>query len=710
MSWREYLFGDASHLGGIAIKTGALAKRWRPGRRSTEIKRSKALRQAQSTAIVDQFAKARAALKKAGQTGITIKPGAVKPGTNVAITPARPPGAPSTVPRGVYTGAVRPLPTTPVRRPGVLTGALHGFLAGLTDHFGDGMGDGGIVVAPGGPAAPPGSGGVVIDPVTGLPLPPGWGVDPTTGNLIPPGDPAPLTNPNGTPYTGNAQVWVSQTPVQMFWDPRGVVDPQDTGAVKPFQDPCLYPDGAPIVGQVWLPKLNLESMNPDVFRPFTRAAVVTDDTPAITWPRTDGVDYFHVGRGESYPNQVGRPGYRYKGTHAVDGNLYRQGLSSQARLPWGPVEPWGPLAQMENKKGGGNNVVYYMQAAFDWSGNDPTTAAYPFLYDWMFDDFIQWKVMPADLWLSTGVPISSMTSGVYLPYQPSPLLHNLDFLDSLATGNHGMPQVLNWTTGLLDFDTLAAWCNQNGEKWARLGAVISQAKQRPFLVATIYDVTEVQVAPGVNGTNPVGPLPTPPLTPAPPLVDQYGSPYPIDPVSGLPYDPATGQLLDPATGLPVPGTQPVNTGSGYPGYPGDPYGGGYPGYPGDPYGGGGYGPMPGVADWGDPYSTGYNDPNGPQFVPNDGGGMVDYGDGGYAYPGDPAPPAPVDPSMQQQLQQMQLMMQQMMQQQGGGGGQLPPVMPPFVDQFDFIDQPMDDYAAQDYADFVDPELVGDDYS
>jgi hypothetical protein len=589
MGLLDGLFGEDGFFGAaINIQNGKNAGKFRPGRRSTE-KKLAAMRYAKALA-----------LKKAGGTALTppkpspfpVAGGVVlKPGT-LPITPPlsppifRPPAGPPVAlgpigplppplpPRTTVFTPPPPPPPTPIGRVRSMMG-LHGF-------FGDDP-----ITNPTAPVDPGAAGSAGIDPTQGA----------TNGN--------PDAQPN---YHGNAQVWLSNEALQLTWggwrplrnaNPGGNLN----GVAPP---PITYPDGTPVTGRCWLPAIDL---TPAGYQPFTR------EVDPIDW------DVNNNHGPESFP-AAALPGFDFRGTHVYDGAAMTAWNGGQGPAPWGGgVEPWGPRSILGRSVHGG--PAYYLYSAFDWRGVDPTTAAYPWVYDFLATDGSKptWSLAPADLWLSDRSPVSS-ASVFHLP-EGSPFLC-VDFLDALATGAHGMPQVIDPSTGVFHLDAFKQWAmSEPSGQWKQVLPFLNGT----FVCATIYDV--------VDAVGPQGAIAPTPIAPTPGPSSGTGTPQPLpDGATGGPLiDPATGLPIDPITGLPI-GTPP----GGFPptdvgGQPTDLP----PGY--FPSGGGG-----GYVDAGGGYNyppPGYNYP--PQFdqgpPPTDGSVLPSAADASFTDVAQPVPSA-----------------------------------------------------------------------
>ena len=186
--------------------------------------------------------------------------------------------------------------------------------------------------------------------------------------------------------------------------------------------------------------------------------------------------------------------------------------------------------------------------SWDWSQLDPTTQAYPYLAARGIYSFPSWAPFPCDFWRSDGKSIGDGAS-----LMPDGPLACLEFLDALVTGAHSVPVIVD-----LDGNISTDGLRQVVALYPQLGPIFSSG----MLLTTIYDVPGVQSPLGftlspnlpapTSGAGAAAPSPPASTSPAP-LVDASGNPYPTDPTSGYQFDPSTGELLDPTTGQPIPG-------------------------------------------------------------------------------------------------------------------------------------------------------------
>jgi hypothetical protein len=529
-----HLFGDDGLLGSLSIRDGKNRGHWRPGKRSTEL--AIAARRLAST-----------------KTGKHIKPMAtgkkpaagVKPVSTVARIPTAAPSKPvSTVARGVVASspaAKRPPPAAKKPAPKKPTPSVRraGFLGALIGACLDGLGD--TTTDPTNPSDP-------------------TNTDPATADQT---------------YTPNAKVWISTDQVQMYWgqpqepgqtqqqlntDPRWgghkrALGPQDQNfdanqnpwyyGVQGLASltPATYPDGTPIVGRIWLPKVNLIDADPRVYREWWRHALISLYGLAHPDARSDRDDMPYIQGDGSGPYE----GYVYYGSNGTGFNGERGAFPASG----GPQSLQGHFAYWDDSIHDKRDWDQWsMRCSFDWSVLNPTQAAYPWLFDAICPDrILGWVEQPADLWRSDGQSFSVGGSLLLAGAVAAPwFFHCVEFLDNLIAGAHGLPAVVD-STGAFNQQAFIDWC-QKDPQWSQLVNVWNQGGA--FMLATIYDNKPVVFQPPA----PIAPDATDPSANAGGVQYDPTTGYPIDPNTGLPidpntnlpFDPTTGQYYDPSTG------------------------------------------------------------------------------------------------------------------------------------------------------------------
>jgi len=543
-------------------RRGKFQRLWRPGYRSSELKlrRTSSANQAQKAAKAGQAAQPQVTRAPGANpvqvTAIPPKPVKGPPPVAAVVSPAKVQGAPP--PPAVVTKTPTKTTTPPPPPPAPKAQEVS---AGKYGRRLSGLGD----VTVGGGGLPP-EGDSTTDPVDQQP---------------------------DEQYVPNATVWVSVDKIQLYWfsldDIRraggkiyaGVIrgdgvptddeggnrtwemdglvqfdahaDPNNPVvarymslgggpvAVSDLRDKIMWPNGAPMVGRVWMPRALADGSPvalPGLPGAFSRmvAAPWFEASPLQRWGRlpsryrqeTCGRPMYVPGASmgifgdypaDSWLNYLCTvfPGYKLLGTNFGNndgsprpGAPWRQGINAISLRkdmpplkpipdellgsPWGPVATFTPCERWYNglfDAGGDTNAdaavgyVYFDQytiaAAFDWSKQDPTTAAYPWLYDVLSPELLGWQSYLADLWRSDLEPINKAGLAPALAGAPWPF-HCLEFLDAMVTGKNGMP-VLVTDDGILDIEKLQKWMDT--PPWDRLRTVWK--KGAAFNLATIYD-------------------------------------------------------------------------------------------------------------------------------------------------------------------------------------------------------------------------------
>jgi len=341
-------------------------------------------------------------------------------------------------------------------------------------------------------------------------------------------------------YVPNGEVWLTQAPMQLYWDHIQDALWGDISRLARARDPITLPDGTPLIGHIWLPKRNIEVVNPNLYHPFTFTT--------STRPLSKGGKWTYELRGaERLANQemlnhygfaaIAMPDGWYAGVsnlhplHSGTGLPHEKGLWSE--LP--QFSPYGPRAfRSPNTDDGPDGAIFrywnqfQWKVNFDWSVKDPITQAYPWWFLNVGSDLPGFSVVPADFWRSD---LQDIGNG-FPDFMPGPpwLFACIEFLDYLATGQHGLPQLIT-SEGTLDPKAFIDWAISSGW-WPssdRTRLSRTQLKRMwergPFVLATIYDVPGIQTAY-------LPPVP-PPQLPLPP--DEYQEPY-QDPLRDQPYD------------------------------------------------------------------------------------------------------------------------------------------------------------------------------
>ncbi len=413
-------------------------------------------------------------------------------------------------------------------------------------------------------------------------------------------------------YVPSGKAWVSVEAIPFYWDPIGTrkrTDPatrqiyyvnQDergwASEQTPYAplDPVVFPDGTPLVGHVWFPKVNLSDLNPTIYRGFKRRV-------GIGWgglyPRmkanSDAEELVIAPDPEAVPN-----GYQYFGVNTTGRN------GEVSKFP----PSGGPEAEMLKFETGWiwaeamnvQWVEWVMNNSFDWTEATPTKAAYPWLYDNFGAKFLGWLEQPADFWRSDGKSLSEGGS-LALPGPPWPFAC-IEFLDAFVLGAHGLPKVLR-TDGTIDMRAVVEKYTAMGAPWDRLVNVFNQGA--PVMFATIYDNKPANLIPEAPPMM-TEPAPTEPpasgpgdaipadvttteattVATAPPaepeiFVDEYGNEIPPSELDyyqdiGVAIPQATAGAPPPPSGATVIATAPPSSSSSssypasYPNYPGAP--------------------------------------------------------------------------------------------------------------------------------------------
>ena len=384
--------------------------------------------------------------------------------------------------------------------------------------------------------------GLLGDPLGG-PLPPGYD-DPAqmfqsgdAGDAGDAGDEQAITNTPTGPELGNGFVWVTETAVPLQW-PMYFLD--DRGG----RPSLTWPDGTPARSRIWLPAVNMA----DFFDPVQYARGVnpwlaewrnsvqryaSESTWGGGWSDSQAASEAWGGRAWSY---------------VIPGWCRPGGVGAQAGNPNPPA--WPGLAWREEIAHGRGyaaqdkcGTLRSLFASFDWSKENPTIRAYPWLYLNVANgaEWITWRKMPADLYrydLQPGDPTR-------LP--PLAWLA-LDFLDAIQTGAHGFPILVKTGAGggkVLDHAALSAFLQTpEGAAWAPL--ILDP--RGDSMLAIIYDVDRVapELVPD-DGSRTWDPQLDREAAAdeealdeeAPPAEDPYAEdPYAADPYAADPYDPS----------------------------------------------------------------------------------------------------------------------------------------------------------------------------
>lgn len=545
MSWLEGMFGLGA-FDGPTLKVGKRPGKWRAGKRSTELRRLKIKRPVKPMPGLHA-----GAFKPTVNAPTGLRHGA---GANLpsSAMPQPQPGAVRRAPAPVAGGSMRPgggraSMQAPVFRgmaaPAIARGATSG-LSGLGQPtFSAGMF--------------PGSGG---DGST--PPPDGSTSDPNAGDTG-----------NDSGYTPNGAIWLSLNNQQPIYWPDG--------------SQVLYPDGTPMVGTLWLPKLDLSTIDfqihPNLAVVFDAGLLAFDRAKTPTQPigtvglNTNLLQFPHglrwLGRnvGGTSDDRLEDLIYDYiannRGSVGALADLFERilqlvtGAAAPLSRPFDPVQPapvdpatlnaivtqttspvWsgpGPTDTLGpqviiSHSGSSTLVTFGLGGSFDWSTLDPTQQAYALLAThYGQTGFLKWASLPADLWRSDGVLISAGVPS-QLPVGPFACL---EFLDALVTGVHGVPIAIT-PDGKVSQAALIALAQ--APNMAPLATAGIFDPSRPMLLCTVYDAFgQGAGAPGMH-ISPL-PAPTPPPSDGAPPPDQGPA---IDPATGLPIDPATGLPID----------------------------------------------------------------------------------------------------------------------------------------------------------------------
>jgi hypothetical protein len=355
-----------------------------------------------------------------------------------------------------------------------------------------------------------------------------------------------MTLPDGTAVIGASGLMVDPTLLANNYEPTGnYLQAARIGedALNAMRQPILWPDGTPMVGRVWLPKLDMRQLgNPD-FADFDRSIEVPwyDAHFAKGLDKTMDAVIRDQNRAEFLKLWVRYPGYRYLGLNfgnehgdvnplapwrAINPNHMPPGAPidpTVMQAPFGPTavfstSEWNQKDSWADRGGDVHRDTYTIHCSFDWSQVDPTTAAYPWLYDVFGPAIVGWQPMPADLWRSDGGAVETVGLPSAMPVPPWPF-NCLEFQTALITGDHGVPVCVQpdgtLDVGLLEqaFAQVPGW-DLLRQAWHRGSA---------FMLATIYDgstgAAETAFDPsltagGVTFARPIAP-PSGPLTPTP---------------------------------------------------------------------------------------------------------------------------------------------------------------------------------------------------
>lgn len=580
-------FDDDAALGGINVRPGR-RKRWRPAHRSVEVKRlprKLARTSAPPTKIVPRTFK----------PAVVVSPSTGKPIATVTVAPGPKPIAVVQTPQGTIKA---PIVTTPAGAPAAAIRTSTGIkLFGLSG-LGDALFD----------ATHP---------------------DAASGDQAA-SDPSTTDTGDDTGYTPNGKLWRTQHTYPILWEAGGQVQ---------------WPDGTPMVGTIWLPaSIKATDIDGGLDARYQRRQVWTGrvfdkisdrsqqyidpaerqglldllTSPALQGFRWLGANLGGVGDARAEDlivailqegNSVDRLASFFRAVllGTPIGDAWADKLSGWGWKPQEAYPPgYGPQSIMR-VTGGGYDVgdattqiqgTFTVSNAWDWGAldKDPTTQAYPYLFDrFGVRDFPLWGVPnDCDFWRTDGAPI---TAGASL--MPDGPLACIEFLDALVTGEHGVPVIVDSQGNLLP-DGLG--------KLVDLYPQLSQLDKRGILLATIYDTTHKAPLGFASGDRYArnrikASLPPPP---------DFSTPTPADAAPAADQIPAaSGDGLSPANGAGVlPGAGPSYSDAGGQ----DPLSlsrGGATGY--DPYGGGGI-PLPSASD-----VQFYDDTPQPQDVPDGGG-------------------------------------------------------------------------------------------
>lgn len=271
----------------------------------------------------------------------------------------------------------------------------------------------------------------------------------------------------------NAAVWVA-----------AVEAPMETALL--YKDgriayPMVWPDGTPWMARYWLPMLDLSAtFDPVVWANQFIAGSAPNNVQNYWPPRSRGMggagwqvselaqQVFGARSWEWIADPACSPGGgpRVSGSGGIDLNQFA----------WNSLVARGVAVGESSPECRGFDIRRYL-CSFNWSQRTPTEQSYIWLaLNLVNDDNAAWQVFPADLYrfdLQPGDPTR-------LP--PQAWL-DLNFLDAIHTGAHGMPVFVK-PDGRLDFVALATWAAaQDDYRW---GQLVSNGAS-DWMLATIYD-------------------------------------------------------------------------------------------------------------------------------------------------------------------------------------------------------------------------------
>lgn len=346
------------------------------------------------------------------------------------------------------------------------------------------------------------------------------------------GDPTPQGgNDNSIPFQANATVWVALEPVPLYGQQSISAADSSSAGAKPggeFRGPQLvYPDGTPAMALFWCPQVNLEAVGFDPSIPGSWYQM-RGDPFARNEAGARGWIHAQASRDLFGPSSAGwtlacdyictertdRPSPPSDPDPLPDGHFYAVN-TDQFSYHYDP--PFGQGAAVELLKNrcvsvGGHWLGYnvtreYFACTFDWTGYPPSVAA-P-IWVWFFlapeATTIAWQVQQAEIYRADLQDVATAGEPKELPGRA---WMDLNFLDAIQTGAHGMPQLITINpdgSASLDRNALAAFMQAHPD-WA---SIMHLGLTNQGMLAIVDDLGSQGGAVVHQGTgpSPVGPAP-----------------------------------------------------------------------------------------------------------------------------------------------------------------------------------------------------------
>lgn len=296
------------------------------------------------------------------------------------------------------------------------------------------------------------------------------------------------------PFNGNGQVWVTTSSLPLYSvqiDPTEGIPEGTRGAQM------TWPDGTPVTGRFWLPKLDLSG----AFDPRIPGTVDQDGDPRLRTLR-GGVKAIERGTGGWVETQAMKAYYGTRAWEYVVGwncaipKEQARGVISPGIVPLPGNSGAAPFdvywtdkidntCQSINDWFGRTAYIQHYGAVFDWSKYPPGVAAPIWVWLNLFDPTgLSWVVADAEIYRADLQKIDVAGE----PYElPGSAWLCLDVLDAFATGAHGMPQIVDPVSGRIDPNGLAQF-TANFPAWRYL---LTYGRQNQAMLALINDLGAV---------------------------------------------------------------------------------------------------------------------------------------------------------------------------------------------------------------------------